>query len=92
MAKQAKVFLLARLFLALAWGNAKPSAQHPFWPDGYLILETGVWDRRIVAPTFFAFFSLSVALNRTSTTDLQTVSPHPNINPHGPPLRAPDGP
>jgi hypothetical protein len=54
---------------------------------GYLILETGAWDRRSVAPTFFAFFSLSVALNRMSTTDLQTVSPHPNINPHGPSLR-----
>jgi hypothetical protein len=36
---------------------------------GYLSLETGAWDRRIVAPTFFAFFRLSVALNRTSSTD-----------------------
>jgi len=48
---------------------------------GYLILETGAWDRRIVAPTFFAFFRLSVALNRMSLTNFLTVSPHPNINP-----------
>lgn len=36
---------------------------------------------RAVAPTFFAFFKILVALSRTSSTNFSTLSPHPNINP-----------